>query len=132
LGGEARYLVACDPDQLASMTGHLVQNAIEAAGPEGRVAVRLRRDGDASVLEVEDDGPGMTPEFVRERLHHPFRSSKRTGFGLGLYECRELAREAGGDLAIESAPGRGTVARLRLPLATDDPEVPVVEVDGTN
>ncbi|MDH3520058.1 MAG: PEP-CTERM system histidine kinase PrsK [Myxococcales bacterium] len=109
--------VACDPDRLVSMSGHLIQNAIDAAGPGGRVTVRLRRDGDRSLLEVQDDGPGMTPEFVRERLLHPFRSSKRKGFGLGLYECRQLARALGGGLAIESQPGAGTVARLWLPLA---------------
>jgi putative PEP-CTERM system histidine kinase len=116
LEGGAPILVACDSDRLVSISGHLVQNAIEAAGPEGHVTVRLRRDGAASVFEVEDDGPGMTPDFVRERLHHPFRSSKRGGLGLGLFECRELARQVGGDLAIDSAPGKGTVARLRLPL----------------
>jgi putative PEP-CTERM system histidine kinase len=115
-----RHLVACDSDQLISMSGHLVQNAIEAAGPAGRITVRLRREGDTSVLEVDDDGPGMTPEFVHEHLHHPFRSTKPGGFGLGLYECRELARKAGGDLAIDSAPGRGTTARLRLPIARPD------------
>ncbi len=114
------HLVACDPDQLISMSGHLLQNAIEAAGPAGRITVRLRREGDTSVLEVDDDGPGMTPEFVHEHLHHPFRSTKPGGFGLGLYECRELARKAGGDLAIDSAPGRGTTARLRLPIARPD------------
>jgi signal transduction histidine kinase len=59
----------------------------------------------------------MTPEFLRERLLHPFRSSKRKGFGLGLYECRQLARALGGALAIDSRPGSGTVARLWLPLA---------------
>ena len=59
----------------------------------------------------------MSQEMIRERLLHPFRSTKPSGFGLGLYECRELARELGGELSIDSAPGRGTVARLRLPLA---------------
>jgi signal transduction histidine kinase len=101
------------------MSGHLLQNAIEAAGADGHVTVRLHRDGNTSLFEVEDDGPGMTAEFVRERLRHPFRSSKSGGYGLGLYECRVLARQSGGELAIESAPGRGTVARLRLPLAPE-------------
>ncbi|MCZ6783325.1 MAG: PEP-CTERM system histidine kinase PrsK [Proteobacteria bacterium] len=119
LDGEAALCVACDPDRLVSMSGHLLQNAIEAAGADGHVTVRLHRDGNASVFEVEDDGPGMTAEFVRERLRHPFRSSKSGGYGLGLYECRVLARQSGGELAIESAPGRGTVARLRLPLAPE-------------
>jgi putative PEP-CTERM system histidine kinase len=109
--------VAADPERLAAMSGHLIQNAIDAAGARGHVTVRLRRAGDAALLEVEDDGPGMAPDLLRDRLLHPFQSTKPGGFGLGLFECRETARELGGDLAVESEPGRGTVARLRLPLA---------------
>jgi signal transduction histidine kinase len=90
---------------------------VDAAGPEGHISVRLRRDGDQAIFEVEDDGPGMSRELIREHLSHPFGSSKPGGFGLGLFECRELARALGGELAIDSEPGRGTVARLRLPLA---------------
>jgi putative PEP-CTERM system histidine kinase len=120
---EVSLLVACDPDQLISMTGHLVQNAVEAAGPSGNVCVRLARDGASSLFEVEDDGPGMAEAFVRERLNHPFHSSKRGGYGLGLFECRELARQAGGELSIDSEPGRGTLARLRLPLTPAPTEV---------
>ena len=105
-----------DIDQLVEFIEQL-QNAVDAAGPEGHVAVRLCRDGEVAVFEVEDDGPGMSQEMIRERLSHPFRSTKTGGFGLGLFECRELARELGGELTIDSAPGRGTVARLRLPLA---------------
>jgi putative PEP-CTERM system histidine kinase len=110
--------VACDADRLVSMSGHLIQNAIDAVGEDGHVTVRLRREADWAIFEVQDDGPGMTEEFLRGRLLHPFRSSKRKGFGLGLYECRQLARALGGDLSIDSAPGRGTTARLSLPLAS--------------
>ena len=63
----------------------------------------------------------MSQEFLRDRLLRPFGSTKPDGFGLGLYECRELARELGGELAIESKPGEGTVARVRLPLASGEP-----------
>ncbi len=115
LGDRSPHWVASGPDRLASMSGHLIQNAIEAAGPDGQVNVRLTRDGPYSSLEIEDDGPGMDAEFLRERLLHPFRSSKPNGFGLGLYECRQLACELGGDLAIDSEPGRGTMVRLKLP-----------------
>jgi signal transduction histidine kinase len=93
------------------------------------VALRLLREEAACLLEVEDDGPGMSGPFLRERLRHPFRSSKRNGFGLGLYECRELARQAGGELRVVSAPGRGTIARLRLPLA-GVPEPPAARRDA--
>ena len=113
--------IAGDPERLAAMSGHLVQNAIDAAGADGHVTVTLRRAGDHALLEVKDDGPGMAPELLRERLRHPFQSSKPGGLGLGLFECRELAQELGGELAVESTPGRGTAARLRLPLAKPRP-----------
>lgn len=112
--------IAGDPERLAAMSGHLIQNAIDAAGARGHVRVRLRRSGETAVLEVEDDGPGMAPALLRDRLLHPFQSSKPDGFGLGLFECREVARELGGELAVESEPGRGTAARLRLPLAKSE------------
>jgi signal transduction histidine kinase len=113
--------VVADPERLAAMSGHLVQNALDAAGADGHVTVSLRRSGDHAVLEVQDDGPGMPRELLRDRLRHPFQSDKPGGFGLGLFECSELARELGGELAVESEPGRGTAARLRLPLAKPAP-----------
>jgi putative PEP-CTERM system histidine kinase len=109
--------VAGDQDLVTAMSGHLIRNAVEAAGSEGHVILRLRRDGGEAIFEVVDDGPGMTAEFVSERMHHPFGSSNHGGLGIGLYECRELARELGGRLEIDSEPGNGTTARLRLPLA---------------
>jgi putative PEP-CTERM system histidine kinase len=109
--------ISGDPERLAAMSGHLIQNAVDAAGAKGHVRVRLRRAGSEALLEVQDDGPGMPAELLRDRLRHPFQSSKPDGLGLGLFECRELARELGGELAIESQPGKGTAARLRLPLA---------------
>ncbi|HEY5657393.1 MAG TPA: ATP-binding protein, partial [Myxococcota bacterium] len=117
LGGDSELRVVGDADRLISMSGHLIQNAVDAAGPEGHVDVRLYRNGETAVFEVGDDGPGMSAEAIRECLSHPFGSTKAGGFGLGLFECRELARELGGDLGIHSSPGSGTVARLRLPLA---------------
>jgi putative PEP-CTERM system histidine kinase len=113
--------VVCDPEGLASVSGHMVQNAIEAAGPKGRVTVRVSRVGEDALLEVQDDGEGMAPEVLPDRLRHPFQSTKPGGFGLGLYECRELAKNLGGEFAMESSVGEGSVARLRLPLAGAEP-----------
>jgi putative PEP-CTERM system histidine kinase len=112
--------VVCDPEGLASVSGHMVQNAIDAAGPKGRVTVRVSRVGEEALLEVQDDGEGMAPELLRDRLRHPFQSTKANGFGLGLYECREVAHKLGGEFAMESSVGQGSVARLRLPLAGAD------------
>jgi putative PEP-CTERM system histidine kinase len=116
LDEEGPLFVAGGADRLTAITGHLVRNAIEAAGPDGHVTLRVCPDRGGALFEVADDGPGMAPEFLKERLQHPLPSGKRGGFGIGLYECRELARQLGGRLEVESEPGRGTKARIWLPL----------------
>ena len=58
-------------DRLEHVIGHLVQNAIDATGGAGNVAVVLRRESESAVIEVTDDGVGMTPEFVHDRLFRP-------------------------------------------------------------
>jgi hypothetical protein len=108
---------AVDPEPLASVLDHLIDNAIEAAGHDGRVELRLVQAGDMAVIAVRDDGPGMDPAFVRERLFRPFASTKPGGFGIGVYQARRFAEAAEGFLEAQSVRGRGTEMRLGLPLA---------------
>jgi putative PEP-CTERM system histidine kinase len=104
-------------DQLALVFGHVVRNGQDALGPDGHVTVRVRRDGDAAVIEVEDDGAGMEEHFVRERLFKPFDTTKgNKGMGIGAYQTREFVRAAGGDVHVESRVGAGTRFVIRLPL----------------
>ena len=105
-------------DPLATTFGHLLDNALEAAGENGRVHVHLEVVGRDLVIDIADDGEGMTLDFIRDRLFTPFQSTKSGGFGVGAYQCREFAREQGGDLEVVSSPGSGTTMRLRLPLAS--------------
>ena len=107
--------VAVDEDRLAAVIGHLIQNAIEAVGDKDCVEVRLKRHLDKAIVEVEDHGPGMEPDFIRDELFRPFRSTKKSGYGIGAFECREFAREHGGFLDVSSLPGRGTTMRITLP-----------------
>lgn len=101
--------------RVETMLSHLLDNAVEAAGPEGRVMITLRRQANQIVIEVRDNGPGMEARFIAEELFKPFRSTKSGGFGIGAYQCRALARELGGELEAISAPGAGTTMRLMLP-----------------
>ncbi|MFZ0256809.1 MAG: XrtA/PEP-CTERM system histidine kinase PrsK [Gammaproteobacteria bacterium] len=111
--------VEANPDRLAAVVEHLIQNAQEATPPEGRVSVRLYRETNFAVLEVEDSGNGMTPQFVSERLFRPFDTTKgNAGMGVGMYESREFVRTFGGNIAVDSTPGKGTLIRVRLPLAS--------------
>lgn len=95
---------------------HLVQNGIDASGPESPVYVSISGDGLYSRIEIVDAGHGMTPEFVRTRLFKPFDSSKPGGFGIGAYEARELVRAMHGRMDVESREGLGTRFIVRLPL----------------
>jgi signal transduction histidine kinase len=69
-----------------------------------------------AVVEIRDDGPGIAPE-VLERVFEPFSTTKGTerGSGLGLSICRRIVSQHEGSIELESEPGRGTIARVRLP-----------------
>jgi len=102
-------------DRLERVIGHLVQNAFDAAGADPQVTVRVYREADHAVAEVSDNGIGMTPEFVRDRLFKPFQSSKASGMGIGAYESQQYVNGLGGRIEIRSAPGAGTLVRVLLP-----------------
>ncbi|AFL76073.1 XrtA/PEP-CTERM system histidine kinase PrsK [Thiocystis violascens] len=105
-----------DKERLRTIFGHLIQNAQEATRPDGSVRIRLDREGRNAVIDIEDDGIGMSPEFIRDRLFRPFDSTKGlTGMGIGAFESREFVRLLGGDLMVRSHPGRGTLFRVFLP-----------------
>ncbi|WP_407569423.1 sensor histidine kinase [Deinococcus altitudinis] len=108
---------------LGQAVGNLLQNAAHHA-PASAVRVALGTEGDAAVLSVHDDGPGVEPA-VLERLGEAFyrpdssRASglPESGHGLGLAIVRHVAALHGGTLELKSAAGQGFTARLRLPLA---------------
>lgn len=97
-----------DPEKLEQILLHLVQNAIDAAAEDGQITMRSAVDGAQVRIEVEDDGSGMSAEFIQQHLFKPFASTKSAGFGIGAYEARELTRQMGGTLSVFSEVGVGT------------------------
>ena len=106
-------MIAMSADAFDTSVTHLVNNAVEASSGTP-VRIRVRHEVERVVIEIADQGPGMTQEFMRDRLFQPFGTSKRTGSGIGAFQARELLREVGGDLQVSSAPGAGTTMRLTL------------------
>lgn len=104
--------VAFDEDRIRQVLFNLVRNAIEALQGGGAIVLRVRNRGGSVELEVEDDGPGIPGD--PQRVFHPFHTTKPTGTGLGLTIARRIAVDHGGELRLESAPGR-TVFTLSLP-----------------
>lgn len=102
-------------DRLEHVIGHLVQNALDATEPAGHVAVRVYAEQETAVVEVDDDGVGMSEEFVRDRLFRPFQTTKPTGMGIGAYESAQYLQTIGGRLVVDSRPNQGTRMKVVLP-----------------
>ncbi|MDP9172121.1 MAG: PAS domain S-box protein, partial [Acidobacteriota bacterium] len=127
-----------DKAQIHQLLMNLVINAAEAAGPGGgTVRIATRRHvldkatrgfypaeelppGRYLVLEVEDDGQGMT-EATRARIFDPFFTTKFTGRGLGLAAVLGIVRGHKGGIAVDSVPGLGTTFRVFLPASDCGP-----------
>jgi len=109
--------VPCVANQLNQVLVNIIVNAIEAVSSDGWVEVSTYRETDLVVIQVEDNGPGMS-EATIERLFDPFFTTKDVGegTGLGLAISYEIVRNHGGEIRVISAEGAGTVMEVRLPL----------------
>jgi putative PEP-CTERM system histidine kinase len=103
-------------ERLERIVGHLVQNALDATDPGGRVTLRLDRMGSQARVVVMDTGCGMSEDFMRDRLFKPFQTTKPFGMGIGIYESFQYVQELGGKLDVQSEVGQGTTVTLLLPL----------------
>jgi putative PEP-CTERM system histidine kinase len=106
-------------DRLERVIGHLVQNALDATPETGHVILRIYPEDQATVVEVWDNGKGMSPEFVRNQLFKPFQTTKQTGMGIGFYESAQYINELGGRIVVQSQPGEGTRVKVSVPRHAD-------------
>jgi len=116
-----------DPDRLQQVLWNVLSNAIKFSAPGGHVALSVTRDGSRAVIEVRDNGAGVTPEFL-PHMFDRFRQGemgmmrRQGGLGLGLAIVRELMTLHGGTVTAESpGPKQGTTIRLEFAVA-DEPQ----------
>lgn len=106
----------CDPEQLQQVLLNLTINAIQASPEASEVVLAARRGPDDEiVIEVRDEGVGVSPENV-DRLFDPFFTTKENGTGLGLPVAHEIVRQFGGVLSARRNPERGMTFNIVLPL----------------
>ncbi len=132
-----------DPDEWRRALTNLVKNAIEAMAAGGVLTIETAR-GESALpsrgtgrkggrveqavarpwveVRIGDTGPGL-PEEVREKLFHPYITTKPQGTGLGLAIVKKSVDDAGGEITLESLPGKGTTVRIRIPYGPGTPVV---------
>jgi len=114
LGPVPKFLF--DPEQIHKVVTNLVLNAAEAVTPNGQIRVETGRSQGWAVLTVADNGCGMAPEFVSGSLFRPFQTTKKEGFGIGMFQSKMIVEAHGGRVEVESQLNKGTTFRVLLPV----------------
>ncbi len=116
------FSILVDKDRMTQVFDNIVQNALEAMSEKGgtlcvSLASHANKDEKTAGVSVEfqDTGKGMDSSVVGH-VFDPFFTTKPSGIGLGLSISRELVRAHGGDIGLESEPGKGTNVRITIPL----------------
>ena len=113
--------ICASPSEIQQVLLNLINNAIDAIGPEGgTVDITTRVEGEKMVVDVADTGHGI-PKSVMVRIFDPFFTTKPVGkgTGLGLSICYGIVKKMGGDITVNSAVGIGSAFHVQLPLPRD-------------
>ncbi|MFW5739472.1 MAG: sensor histidine kinase [Myxococcota bacterium] len=106
--------LSADPVLVEQALENLIENACDAAGPDGEVTIGVEMGDAAAVITVHDDGPGI-PEERLETVFEPFVTGKPAGTGLGLCVAQRIVEMHGGELELSNRPEGGLDAVIRLP-----------------
>jgi two-component system NtrC family sensor kinase len=109
-------LIECNPQQIGQVFLNILINAAQSIEEKGTIGIRTYAQERRIYVEISDTGAGMSPE-VMERLFEPFFTTKMRGkgTGLGLSISREIVKKHGGEIKVESQPGKGSKFTVILP-----------------
>lgn len=119
-----------DRAKIQRIFGNLTKNAIEAMDKVGRLTIEVHDDDGYAVIQVEDDGCGMSPEILERVVLGGVSHGKQDGHGIGMKVVRETVAEFGGTLEVKSEVGIGTTFIVRLPLPESVQIKEVAREDG--
>jgi len=106
-----------DGDTFHSVLNHLIQNAQEATSDDGWVKVKLKQSPNTITIEIEDNGSGMSLDFIEQRLFKPFDTTKgNAGMGIGVYEAKQFVEGIAGSINVKSVEGQGSTFIIQLPI----------------
>ena len=103
-----------DEPSIRAATLNLVLNAVQAMSTGGRLTISTGSDGKKLWMEIDDTGPGMSAERVKQ-IFEPFNTTKSRGLGLGMPYAQKVINQHGGQILVDSRTGQGTQVRIELP-----------------
>ncbi len=116
--------VLLEKGRLANVLAHLIENAQQATADQGEIVITLSNVEEVCSIEIKDSGQGMDETFIRDRLFKPFDTTKgNAGMGIGMHESREFMRQLGGDIYVQSKPGKGTIITLHIPSFSSEDDI---------
>ncbi|MDA8414515.1 MAG: PEP-CTERM system histidine kinase PrsK [Desulfobacteraceae bacterium] len=107
-----------DANEIQKVILNLLLNGIEASGPDEPVLVEVGNTG-TPYIRVTDRGCGMSPLFIRTELFKPFRTTKKQGLGIGLYQCRQIVEAHNSRIEVSSVEGSGSTFTVWLASAAN-------------
>ncbi len=108
-------LISIDPHAIEMAIINLVNNACDAIESNGYVKCSVWEENNIIKLSVTDNGKGISGEFIDTFLFKPFKSSKKGGFGVGLFQCKSIIESHNGRIVVSSKEGQGTTFTISLP-----------------
>lgn len=108
--------IKIDPEQIQKVLTNLILNANEAIGNGGEVRLATEQKDGWVIFSVSDNGCGMSKEFMDQSLFRPFKTTKKQGMGIGLFQSKMIIEAHQGKIEVESEEGKGSTFRVFLPV----------------
>ena len=105
-----------DKEQFGKVLTNLILNACEATADGGEICITTRKQEGWVLLQVSDNGCGMSKEFIEHSLFRPFKSTKKGGMGIGLFHSKMIVEAHQGRIEVQSEEGKGTTFSVFLPI----------------
>lgn len=108
--------VNVDPDAMEMVFLNIFTNAYQASIKDGRITVRASLSNNNVDITISDNGVGISKEFIERDLFKPFKTTKKNGLGIGLFQCKTIIEAHGGTIEVQSELKKGTTFKVSLPV----------------
>jgi putative PEP-CTERM system histidine kinase len=115
--------VPADAEEVKRVLQNLLLNAREAISEDGVISVSSLDLGDRVQISIQDNGSGMSREYLEQELFQPFHTTKSGGLGIGLFQSKKIMEAHKGTILVDSEQGKGTKVVLAFPVKTEEPRI---------